>query len=46
MRRKREWMAALRGLLLPAAILAVLLVFFTAVDRLERDRETTDQSRL
>ena len=39
-------MAALRGLLLPAAILAVLLVFFTAVDRLERDRETTDQSRL
>ena len=38
-------MAALRGLLLPAAILAVLLVFFTAVDRLERDRETTDQSR-
>ena len=39
-------MAALRGLLLPAAILAVLLVFFTSVDRLERDRETTDQSRL
>ena len=39
-------MAALRGLLLPAAILAVLLVFFTAVDRLERDREATDQSRL
>ena len=46
MRRKREWTAALRGLLLPAAVLAVLLLFFTALDELARDRETTDQSRL
>ena len=44
--RKRWWTAALRGLLLPAAALAALLVFFTALARLEYSTETADQSRL
>ena len=44
--RKRWWKAALRGLLLPAAALAVLLVFFTALARLQSSSETADQSRL
>lgn len=44
--KKRWWTAALRGLLLPAAALAALLVFFTALARLAYSTETADQSRL
>ena len=46
MKRERWWAATLRGLLLPAVALAVLLAFFTALNGLQRDRAAVDQSRL
>ena len=45
-RRKRGWLALLRGLLLPVAAVVVLLCFVSAVDSLNKGRSEEDLRQL
>ncbi|WP_455582403.1 hypothetical protein [Dysosmobacter sp.] len=46
MKQRESWLSALRGLLAPVACAVVLMMFFTAVNCLERGRADEGRGRL